>query len=73
MTDEMRRQVAQLLRNAVEHGGIAVAYDNMSGLEPDVHRLAVKARQAVRAEGDALDYDESCIEAARRIEEGRWP
>lgn len=83
MTRAQRAQVVELLRCTADDGNSGGLFGTSFGggwpakgeeALVRVHVLAVQARQEVEREHPwTLDYAETCLEAAARVEEGSWP
>ena len=83
MTRRQREQVVELLRCAADLArfsyaeGIHTAAYELDMLIPPagtkLKEMAIRARREVNVDMGFGPYEDSCLEAAARIEEGSWP
>jgi hypothetical protein len=83
ITSRRRAQIVELLRCAADVDSIAVAFWYLTGVNVDdvndrhhlVWDLAVQARIGITNDDYRawVEYRLSCLEAAKRVEDGEWP
>lgn len=80
MTKKQREQVVELLRCAADVQGIGNAASALDLIDGPFWGAAIKAWESTadvitekRGHMSGISYEDICLEAAARVEEGQWP